>query len=132
MPTAGLFIPSNTSQWYPKWIDGTPPYTNFAQPVFVSNANQYSVLELEVLTEYDSFSQSAIVRMNGAQIGAIEPRPTSRYQDLQPYSIHFWNLVFLGGSPHTGQQTLTIDPVVQGDPTTALIVGKWRLLYNQP
>ena len=132
MATGGLFIPSNFFQWLPKWIDGNPPYTNFAQPVFVSNAIDYSVLELEVLTEYDSSSQSAIVGMNGNQIGTIEPRPISRYQDLQPYSIHFSNMVLLGGVPHTGLQTLTIDPVAQGDPTTALIVGKWRLLYMQP
>jgi hypothetical protein len=128
--SAGLFVPSNYWQWFPKWIDGNPPYTNFSHLVTVFDAYWYSVLELEVLTEYDDPAQAAIVRINGTQIGTIEPRPVSRYQDLQPVSLHFGNGAFLGFAPYNGPQTLTIDPVVQGDPTTALIVGKWRLFYN--
>jgi hypothetical protein len=125
--SAAMFIPYPW-EWSAKYVDGNAPWTNFSKFFHVQDAHWWCVLELEVLTSYEDYSRSAVVRVNNTQVGTIEPRPTSRYQDLQAYAVHFSPGALTGPSPHTGPQTLEIDPVSAFD---WLIVGTWRVFYNQ-
>ena len=123
---AGIFIPL-PSDWGAQYVDGGP-FTSFSKNFSVAQAIWYSVLELEVLTAYENFTASAIVVLNNQQIGIIEPRPLTRYQDLQSYSIFFSNGLLTGPSPHNGLNNLRINPVSSLD---WLVVARWRIHYNK-
>jgi hypothetical protein len=108
-----------------KYVDGGP-FTSFSESVYVVGAYWYAVLEIEVLTGYDAYSSSASVLVNNNKIGVIEPRPVSRYQDLQAYSLVFSTGAFHPPFPYTGINTLKIQPVSQVD---WLVVGNWWVTY---
>jgi hypothetical protein len=105
-----------------RYVDGGL-FTSFSEKIFVDKAHWYAVLEVEVLTGYDAYGSSAAVLVNNSQIGVIEPRPVSRYQDLQAYSIFFSTTVFNPPFPYSGFNSLRIQPVSQFD---WLVVTKER------
>jgi hypothetical protein len=106
-------------------IDGGP-FTSFSETFYVSQAHLWALLEIEVLTGYDAFASSANVLVNNTKIGVIDPRPLSRYQDVQAYSILFSTGVFNGLAPYTGSNILRIQPVAQAD---WVVVRNWWIHY---
>jgi len=110
---------------YAKYVDGGP-FTSFSESIYVVGAYWYAVLELEVLTGYDLYPSSATVLVNNQKIGVIEPRPVSRYQDLQAYSIVFSTGYFNPPYPYTGLNNLKVKPVSQAD---WLVIGNWWVNY---
>ena len=144
MPTnySGIYIPP-PADWIAKYVDGGI-FTRFSTAFTVENAVNYGMLVVEVLTNYEDPSRSAIVLINNNQVGMIEPRPASRYgpNDLQLYSVFFrvdTALIDRGPQPRpgvrTGYQFLEIDPVrapnQPADFMDALVIGKWHILYWQ-
>ena len=123
---AGIFIPLPW-EWAGQYIDGGP-FTSFVKTFAVNQAIYYSSLELDVLTGYETYASSAVVKVNGYQVGTIEPRPWSRYQDPQAFVLFFSNGVLNGPYPHNGLNQLRIDPVSQAD---WLVVARWRLHYDR-
>jgi hypothetical protein len=123
---AGLAIPLPWD-WGAQYVDGGP-FTSFSKNFYVDQAIYYSILELEVLTAYEDFAASAVVLVNNQQVGTVEPRPLSRYQDLQSYSVFFSNGTLSGSAPHTGWNNLKINPVSQFD---WLVVARWRIHYQR-
>lgn len=122
MGNAGIDIwPPNSVS---KYVDRAFP---FNESFWVYKASLYAILNIEILTAYDLYSSSAQVSVNIQNIGIIEPRPMSRYQDPQPYSIMFSTGLFTPPAPYTGKQRLTIRAMSQND---WLIVGKWWVQYN--
>lgn len=70
---------------------------------------------MDVLTGYDALASSATVLVNNTKTGVFEPRPTSRYQDPQAYSIVFSTGLFNPPYPYTGNNSLRVQPVSQAD-----------------
>jgi hypothetical protein len=126
MSNVGLAVSANNFLTY--YVDGSP-FTSFSQSFYINDAHWYSILEIEVLTGYESYAASASVVIDNTTVGTIEPRPVSRYQDLQSYSLLFGNGALSGGSPYTGLHKLTIKPKTQFD---WLIAGRWRIFYQRP
>jgi hypothetical protein len=139
--SSGVYIPPSPVEWVTKYVDGGP-FTRFATVFTVENAVIAGVLCVEVLTIYEDFARSAVVLLNNQQVGKIDPRPTSRYGDLQPYSVFFrvdTALIDRRAQPRalvrTGYQFVEIAPVrppnQPADFTDSLIVGKWHVMYWQ-
>jgi hypothetical protein len=93
----------------------------------------------EVMTGYDSPNAAAVVKVNGTQVGIIEPHPQqSRYYQqlpgakpvdpLQTTSVFFPNSLLNGPGPWSGANNLRIDPVSIFD---WLAIGKWRIHYHR-
>jgi hypothetical protein len=124
----GIHLPT-PQDWVPVYVDGGP-FTSFSKTIVVQQAIWYALLELEVLTGYDTFPASARVVINNQQVGTVEPRPTSRYTDLQPYSILFSTGLFNtgAGAPYNGAFNFRIEPVSSND---WLVVGHWRVHYQR-
>ena len=117
------------ADWTSLYVDGASSFTSFSRNFSVLDAFLGSILEVEVLTGYEDFADSAEVRVNGWKVGVIEPRPVSRYQDLQLVSVPFWSAYYLGGYPHTSSNNnLSIVPVNQA---AWLVVARWRIHYDR-
>jgi hypothetical protein len=138
--SAGMYVPI-PDRWGAKYVDGGVA-TSFSDWFHVELAFWYLVLELEVLTSYEDITKSAVVRVNAPQqepikrgssiIGRIEPRPLSRYQELQRISFYFTAGRLHPKNPATGTvsgpQLFEIEPVSAFD---WLVVGKWHIIYHQ-
>ncbi len=110
-----------------RWVDGGA-FTSFDEPFYIQHAYWYGVLTVEVLTGYETYDKSASVKVNGQEVGTIEPRPLSQYNNLIPQHLIF-GLGALGLAhpfPYTGTHRLRIDPVSSND---WLVVGQWVLVH---
>ena len=110
-----------------RWVDGGP-FTTFDETFYVENAHSYGVLTVEVLTGYETTDKSASVKINGQEVGKLEPRPMSQYNNLIPQHLIFplGALVIAHPFPYTGLHRLRIDPV---SATDWLVVGQWFLVH---
>ncbi len=109
----------------PRVVDGTSfPFT---ESRYVSGATGWGMLQFEVITIYESYADRAEVFVNNTSIGKIDPRPYSRYQDLQLVTIVFSTTAFHPTPPTTGSHTISIRPV---SADKWLIVGNWWLLHH--
>ncbi len=90
----------------------------------VNNAYGYSILEFDVLTEYNDVINAAKVRVNNRQVGVVEPSPNF----FAAYTLIFANSVLRPGSaPYNGNQDLNIVPIVG----TLLQVRNMRIQYQK-
>jgi len=86
------------------------------------------------MTFYNSYNVRASVQINNVEVGKIPPLPWGTLAgELAPISFHFMNFNVMrimdpGTGLFTGVNQLSIVPVTAFD---ALIVGNWRLFYNQ-
>jgi hypothetical protein len=116
----------------PVYVDGGS--FRFTRPFYVENSADWSALTIEVMTFYNSYNLRASVQINNVEVGKIPPLPWGTLAgELAPVSFHFFNRnVMRNWDPGTGLITginqLSIVPVTEYD---ALIVGNWRLHYNQ-
>jgi hypothetical protein len=55
-----------------RYVDGGP-FTNFHEPFYIEHAYWYGVLTVEVLTGYETYDKSASVKVNGQEVGKIDP-----------------------------------------------------------
>jgi hypothetical protein len=110
-----------------RWVDGGP-FTSFDETFYIESAYWYGVLTVEVLTGYETYGNSASVKVNGQEVGKIEPRPLSQYNNLIPQHLIFpLGALGLGHPyPYTGLHRLRIDPV---SPADWLVVGQWFLVH---
>jgi hypothetical protein len=116
---------------YPELV--YPPYFPFRKQFGVEKATYYSVVVFDVFTSYDSYAGPlAEVRINGNVVGRIPPRGyTQTGGELAPVSFHFQNGFLNGVGPpgRTGNQNFL--EIVPGTSYDYLVVGYWRVHYQQ-